>query len=516
MIGLVVNPVAGVGGPAGLAGSDGADVQRLAATRGAHSRAQERTATALAVLRAQHPGLVILTAAGAMGADAVRVAGLVPRVVYAAGSTTAGAAALPTDAADTTAAVAAVAASGADLVLVVGGDGTLRDAAAALVRPRLSGADATAAPFITQEESPELDRSRADSADSGTSFRSHEHPATEAFSWSLSEGALGDRDETRHSASDADPSPSDVYHVQDERTDAGRNAEGSSDIRASVLQVAQEAGMPAATGIVPAAGIVPATGIVAPAVLGIPAGVKMYSPVFAVSPSAAGAIAADWVSQGGLPTADQEVLDIDEAAMRRARVEPVLHGMLRVPFRSGRTQARKAATPTSEAASVAAAARGVVGLMRPGIRYLLGPGGTTAEVARQLGIEGTPLGVDVVLDGVIVCAGASENELLDEIARGPAQAVITVIGGQGFLLGRGNQQLSASVLSRLGDDPLVVVAPEQKLIDLHGRPLIVDTGDLDLDARLSGHIRIVTGVGTSSLYPVIAPELQLAASALNH
>ncbi|WP_136055049.1 NAD(+)/NADH kinase [Microbacterium sp. K24] len=377
MIGLVVNPVAGVGGPAGLAGSDGADVQRLARGRGARSRVQERTAAALAVLAAQHPGLVVATAEGEMGADAVRGAGLVPCVVSARLPDPA----RPTDAADTKRAVAAVAAAGADLVLVVGGDGTLRDAVSGLGAERM------------------------------------------------------------------------------------------------------------------------------PAVLGIPAGVKMYSPVFAVSPRAAGALAAEWISRGGLPTDDREVLDIDEAAMRRARVDPTLYAMLRVPYLAGRTQARKAATPASEAAAVEAAARGAVARMLPGIRYLLGPGGTTAEIARQLGVEGSPLGVDVILDGAVVVRGASEQELLAEIARGPAQAVVTVIGGQGFLLGRGNQQLSASVLRALGDDPLLVVAPEQKLIDLLGRPLLVDTGDLDLDARLAGHIRIVTGVGTSSLYAVTAPEL---------
>lgn len=239
-----------------------------------------------------------------------------------------------------------------------------------------------------------------------------------------------------------------------------------------------------------------------PAVLGIPAGVKMYSPVFAVSPAAAGAIAADWVAQGVLPTEEREVLDVDEAALRRARVDPVLHGFLRVPVRRGRTQARKAPTPASEAAAVEAAARGAVARMRPGVRYLLGPGGTTAEVARQLGVVGTPLGVDVVLDGAVTVAGASEQQLLAETAAGPAQAVVTVIGGQGFLLGRGNQQLSASVIRSLGDEPLMVVAPEQKIIDLRGRPLLVDTGDAALDARLSGHVRITTGVGTSSLYAV--------------
>lgn len=413
MIGLVVNPVAGIGGPAGLAGSDGADVQRLAASRGALSRVQERAALALSVLAAQHPGLVVATAAGEMGADAVRAAGLVPCVVYAAAGAS-------SEGTDTARAVAAVAAAGADLVLVVGGDGTLRDAAAGL----------GAAPFACT--TPQEHRvSRHQNAESGFSTPSLRSCSRE-----------------------------------------GRESEPRM-----------------------------------PAVLGIPAGVKMYSPVFAISPRAAGALAADWVTRGGLPTADREVLDIDEAAMRRARVDPTLYGMLRVPYLAGRTQARKAATPASEAAAVEAAARGAIARMLPGIRYLLGPGGTTAAIARQLDVEGSPLGVDVVLDGAVIVRGASEQQLLAEIARGPAQAVVTVIGGQGFLLGRGNQQLSASVLRALGDDPLLVVAPEQKLIDLLGRPLLVDTGDLDLDARLAGHVRIVTGVGTSSLYAVAAPEL---------
>jgi predicted polyphosphate/ATP-dependent NAD kinase len=242
------------------------------------------------------------------------------------------------------------------------------------------------------------------------------------------------------------------------------------------------------------------------AALGIPAGVKMYSPVFAVSPRAAGALAAAWLDEG-LPVQEREVLDTDEAAMRRARVEPRLYGMLSVPYRAGRTQARKAATPVDERDAAAAAARGAASLLHPGVRYLLGPGGTMAELARALGVQKTPLGVDVVLDGRIVREGASEQELLAEIAQGPAQAVVSVIGGQGFLLGRGNQQLSARVLRALGPEPLIVVAPESKLIDLHGRPLLVDTGDADVDAALAGYVRVVTGIGASSLYPVHAPEL---------
>lgn len=370
MLGLIINPVAGIGGPAGLAGSDGEAVQARAGERGAASRSAERALAALGVVASAVPGARVLTAAGSMGADAARAAGLEPVVVAHPGD--------PTHAADTTTAARALAEAGASLVLFVGGDGTARDVAAGL------GTDTAA--------------------------------------------------------------------------------------------------------------------------LGIPAGVKMYSPVFAVSPRAAGAVAAAWLGEGGLPVHAQEVLDVDEEALHRARVEPRLFGTLAVPFRPGRTQARKAATPADEHAAVEAAARGAASVLRTGVRYLLGPGGTMAELARQLGVATTPLGVDVVLDGQCVRSGASEEELLAEIARGRAKAVVTVIGGQGFLLGRGNQQLSARVIRALGDDPLLVVAPEQKLIDLGGRPLLVDTGDAEVDARLAGFIRVITGPSTTSIYPVNAPE----------
>ncbi len=121
-------------------------------------------------------------------------------------------------------------------------------------------------------------------------------------------------------------------------------------------------------------------------------------------------------------------------------------------------------------------------------------------------MEGTPLGVDVVRDGALVLADASERELLALVDGRVARAVLTVIGGQGFLLGRGNQQISAAVLEKIGDDPLIVVATEEKLIDLGGRPLLVDTGDPDLDMRFEGYAEVVTGRRTTSLYPVLAPE----------
>jgi predicted polyphosphate/ATP-dependent NAD kinase len=86
--------------------------------------------------------------------------------------------------------------------------------------------------------------------------------------------------------------------------------------------------------------------------------------------------------------------------------------------------------------------------------------------------------------------------------------VVSVIGGQGFLLGRGNQQLSARVLRALGDEPLVVVAPEHKLLELGGRPLLVDTGDAAVDRGLAGFVHVHTGASTTSIYPVDAPDAE--------
>ena len=214
-------------------------------------------------------------------------------------------------------------------------------------------------------------------------------------------------------------------------------------------------------------------------------------------------IAADWLAHG-LPTAEAEVLDLDEALLRAGRPEPLLFALVPIPVSGGRTQARKAPTPASARDAVRRAAAGAAERMWPGTRYLLGPGGTTAELGRLLGLDTSPLGVDVVLDGRLLARDVTEQQAYDSVAGHDAQAIVTVIGGQGFLLGRGNQQLSARVISALGDRPLLVVATEQKLIDLAGRPLLVDTGDPELDRRLAGHVTVVTGPATASIYPVTA------------
>ena len=121
-----------------------------------------------------------------------------------------------------------------------------------------------------------------------------------------------------------------------------------------------------------------------------------------------------------------------------------------------------------------------------------------------LGLEGTLLGVDVVRAGSVIGSDLSEREILDAVADAECRLVLTPVGGQGFLLGRGNQQISPQVLRRVGKENIVIVATAEKLSSLRGRPLLVDTGDPDTDAWLSGYYRVVTGYREVTVYGVEA------------
>jgi len=112
------------------------------------------------------------------------------------------------------------------------------------------------------------------------------------------------------------------------------------------------------------------------------------------------------------------------------------------------------------------------------------------------------LGVDVVLDKRLVASDVSESELKQLVADRPAKIVLSVIGGQGYILGRGNQQLSPAVLTKVGTENLIVVASKEKLVSLEGRPLLVDTGDEQLDQTLSGYVKVTTGFREYSMYKV--------------
>jgi predicted polyphosphate/ATP-dependent NAD kinase len=251
--------------------------------------------------------------------------------------------------------------------------------------------------------------------------------------------------------------------------------------------------------------VVQAVGTSVP-VLGVPTGVKMHSAVFATSPRAAGELAARFLTAGPgvVPLREREVVDVDEQARREDRLSTRLHGVACVPYARERLQRSKAAPAQEGDAALDAACRSFAEQMQPGRLHVLGPGTTTAQVLAALGLTGSLTGIDAVRDGVLVGTDLSERELLALLdGAGPVTVVLGVVGGQGFLLGRGNQQLSARVLERVAVDDVVVLASAAKLSGLDPPVLHVDLGDPEQEQRLSGYRRVRTGPTTSTVLQVV-------------
>jgi predicted polyphosphate/ATP-dependent NAD kinase len=238
-------------------------------------------------------------------------------------------------------------------------------------------------------------------------------------------------------------------------------------------------------------------------VIGIPAGVKMHSAVFGVTPRHAGELAAAFAAGRVRGDAPAEVMDVDETDLRAGVISPRLHGYLRVPVAAGLIQSGKARSAPGDAAAQAALAAHVAHRLLGAGTVLIGPGTTTAAVMTALGLPTSMLGVDVIRDGRLIAADADEDALL-ALATPDALVVLTPVGGQGFVLGRGNQQLSARVLRAIGTDRLRIIATDAKLAALGGRPLLVDTGDPELDAALAGYRRVVTSSRHETIYRVAA------------
>ena len=241
--------------------------------------------------------------------------------------------------------------------------------------------------------------------------------------------------------------------------------------------------------------------------LGVPTGVKMHSAVFGLSPRAAGRCAAGFLGPDGAGMAlrEAEVMDIDEAALREGRVNARLHGVAHVPQLRGQMQACKAGARPDDAAALDALAR-VIAREWPADRLMiLGCGTTARRVRRAIGFEGTLLGVDVALGGRPIALDVTEAQLLRLLDRTDNAGIIaSVTGGQGFLFGRGNQQISAEVIRRVGRERIMVVTGAAKLATLDPPALHVDTGSAEVDAMLAGHIHIHTAPGQRMVMRVAA------------
>jgi predicted polyphosphate/ATP-dependent NAD kinase len=242
--------------------------------------------------------------------------------------------------------------------------------------------------------------------------------------------------------------------------------------------------------------ILKAVGLKVP-VLGVPTGVKMHSAIFAVSPLAAARVAINYL-WADLPLREAEVMDVDEQAFRNGRLSAELYGYLLNPFEQHLIQGNKLESPMTEneVRNQAAIAIYVIEEMKPDVVYIMGPGTTTRTISDLLDQKKTLLGVDIFLDRRIISRDVNEQQILQAINGKTAKIIVTPIGGQGFIFGRGNQQISSKVIRQVGLENIVVVATKSKLDRL--RILRVDTGDLPLDKELGAR-----GIGVVIDYKII-------------
>lgn len=236
--------------------------------------------------------------------------------------------------------------------------------------------------------------------------------------------------------------------------------------------------------------------------LGIPAGVKIHSSVYAINPKLGGNIALKYIKDEIKSSVEKEVVDIDESQYRLGKVNTRLYGYLKVPNDKKSMQNKKAPTPLSEEASQKAIGLFIVDNMKKDTIYIIGPGTTTRAILDNLNLDSTLLGVDIVKNKEIVKLDANENDILDFIKGAKCKLIITPTGGQGYLLGRGNQQISAKVIKEIGKENIIVVSTLYKLQNLKFQPLYVDTFSEEVDSLLSGYMKIVVGYKDEIVYPV--------------
>ncbi len=246
-------------------------------------------------------------------------------------------------------------------------------------------------------------------------------------------------------------------------------------------------------------------------VLGLPAGVKMHSGVFAVSPDAAARVLARLVTGGMVASIPRQVRDYgpsqrrDSAGAGAFVVET--YGELRVPDVASFLQHTKVGGVESEPLAVEEIVADLLeqhAAADAATTWVVGPGSTCFAFKQALGLAGSLRGFDVWGPDGVVHSNATAAQLVALSGQNPPiRLVLSFTREQGFLIGRGNQQLAVNFLRKLDwPDQFVVVGTRTKLLSLQGRPLLVDSSDEHLDQSLCGLIEIVTGYEDRLLYRV--------------
>lgn len=234
-------------------------------------------------------------------------------------------------------------------------------------------------------------------------------------------------------------------------------------------------------------------------VIAVPSGVKMFSSVFTFSAHAA----AEMINTFTDKFIEKEILDIDEEAFRDNRLVAKYYGTVRVPDVQRLLQGKKAASnvQTDAEEKKREVAREIIDSMDEDTLYILGPGTTVKAITDALGLEKTLLGVDAVCGRETIGKDLNESGLLALLdSHEKAVLVVTPIGGNGFIFGRGSKQFSPQVLKRVGRDYILVVGTLDKISGLES--LRVDTGDYEVDQLLAGPIEIMIGEGETMVMGV--------------
>lgn len=244
-------------------------------------------------------------------------------------------------------------------------------------------------------------------------------------------------------------------------------------------------------------------------VLGVPAGVKIHSGVYGITPVASGMVVKQLLEGELVSLMTADVMDIDEALFRQGKVMAKRYGEMQVPAEPRYIQAVKMGGRESNELVLADIAAEVIEQIE-GETVIVGSGSTVAAVMQELSLDNTLLGVDVIAAESLLASDVKANELIDIVTQRrldslPVKLMITVIGGQGHILGRGNQQLTPELLKMIGKENILLVATKTKLKALEGRPLIVDSGEPELDQWLSGYYRVITGYRDYVMYQVSSP-----------
>ena len=238
--------------------------------------------------------------------------------------------------------------------------------------------------------------------------------------------------------------------------------------------------------------------------LGVPGGVKMQSAVFAISPEAAAEVVKQLLQGELLRIAEQDVRDIDEQALRQGRVQSRYYGSLLVPAEAEWVQALKQGSIDDDSLILDEIAEHLTEVMWDEEKVMLaGPGSSIAYWVQTLNLPNTLIGFDAIKNGELIQADLTAKDILQLLQEHPdLYVVITPTGNQGFLLGRGNQQLNPRVIKKLTKPQWLIIANQTKLQSLDKKPLLVDTNDAELDQALAGLYPVITAWHHQVLYPV--------------